>query len=449
MKHRITTALLLLSVIVTACSKDDFSELRHPIVIEGEFDPVYALPLAKMSADMATIVGMFDYSNNTEVYMEEGNIVGFRNHYYKHFPLTWTASKATPKGGAKDGVDTLHNYTLIEGRQTFELLEKFKDFDTSTFRIHEFWVTVETDVKAWVNESFQEALAEGANLKFDSLVLKINCLDGYTKVLPLLISTDDVPVADLIETRNIPILTKYDLKDVVGHRPTSVDYTVRMCITVPTDQMGSGSDFNQCMRTLGVDSMVTDLHACLEVPVNFYSNGAAYEDTLELDLSEMEEQLANINEGRWDGEHYSVSLNDSNCYIAFVTKNSMPVEMDFSIAFLDGNNNEILHTLFEGDRAIYAAPAIRMDGPEETWVSNGFSTAEFKVHLKLDELKQLSNTRNLVIRITTNTARHEQPGYPFAAVRMDDRLDIRCYAVVAGHADFSLPVNLPDVPFFK
>lgn len=449
MKHRITTALLLLSVIVTACSKDDFSELRHPIVIEGEFDPVYALPLAKMSADMATIVGMFDYTHNTDVYVEEGNIVGFRNHYYKHFPLTWTASKATPKEGTKDGVDTLRNYSLIEGTQNFDLFEKLKDFDTSTFRVHEFWVTVETDVKAWVNETFQAALAEGANLKFDSLVLKINCLDGYTKVLPLLISTDDVPVTELIETKNIPILTKYDLKDVVGHRPTSVDYSVRMCITVPSGQAGEGVTFTQGMRNLGVDSMVTDLHACLEVPVNFYSDGAAYEDTLELDLSEMEEQLENIDDGRWYGEHYTVSLNDSNCYIAFVTKNSLPVEMNFSFAFLDGNNNEILHTLFEGDHAIYAAPAVRMDGIEETWISDGYSTAEFKVHLTLNELRQLTNTRNVVIRIDLNTARHEQPGYPFAAVRMDDHLDIRCYAVVAGHADFSLPVNLPDVPFFK
>ena len=62
---------------MAACSKDDFMELRHPIVMEGEFDPVYGIPVAKMSADVATMVGMLDFNQNVTVYIGEDDIVSF------------------------------------------------------------------------------------------------------------------------------------------------------------------------------------------------------------------------------------------------------------------------------------------------------------------------------------------------------------------------------------
>ena len=450
MKHRITTALLLLSVIVAACSKDDFSELRHPIVMEGEFDPVYALPLAKMSADMATIAGMLDFNNDVSVYVGEDDIVSFRYYYEKRATMSWVASKQAHKGGTKDGFDTIRNYTLIEGTQTFDLFEKLEIFDTNEFNVNEFLVTVDADVKGYVNSSFQEAVARGANLTFDSLAIVVHCKDGYTEVLPQLITTEKVSVTELLETRNIPIFYKYDMKDVIEHRPVRVDYAVRMCITVPTEQMMPGSGFEECMQTLGVDSMVADMHACLELPLNFYSHRVSYNDTLSLDLSNLEEQLDEINNGTMEGENYTVRLNDSNCYIAFVTKNQLPVELLFNITFLDEAGNEILHTLFEGDRAIYAAPVVPLAGHENTWVSDGATTAQFKVHLTLNELNELSKTRRLAYSIDLNTANHEQTGNkPYVAVRMDDRIDIRSYVVLSPHANFALPLEIPDIPIFK
>jgi hypothetical protein len=450
MKHRITTLLLLISILMIACSKDDFSELRHPIVVQGEFDPIFGIPLAKMSADMATLVGMFDYNRDVSVYLGEDSIVSFRYYYDKRFTMSWVASKGTSNGVTKGDFDTIRSYSLIEGTQTFDLFEKLEIFDTNEFNINEFLVTIDADVKGYVNSSFQEVIARGANLTFDSLVIVIHCKDGYTEELPHLITTEKVSVTDLLETKNIPIFNKYNLKDVVEHRPTSVDYKVRMCITIPTEQMMPGSDFGDYMQELGVDSMVADMHACLELPLIFYSHGVSYTDTLQLDLSNLNEQLDQIHNGTMTGEHYTLQLNDSNCYIAFVTTNYLPLELNFNAIFLDGEGNEILHTLFEGDRAIDAAPVTPLAGHTDTWVSNGNMTSQFKIHLTLDELNRLTNTRRLAYSINLNTARHNTTASkPYVAVRMDDHVDIRAYVVLSGHADFSLPLNLPDIPFFN
>ena len=330
MKHRITIMLLLLPILMTACDKEEFEALRHPLVLEGEFDPLFGIPVAKMSADMATIVGMLDFNNDVSVYIGEDDIVSFRYYYNKHFTMSWVASKRAAKGSTKDGFDTIRSYSLIEGTQTFDLFEKLEIFDTNEFNVNEFLVTVDADVKGFVNSSFQEALAVGANLTFDSLSIIVHCQDGYTEELPQLITTEKVSVAELLETRNIPIFSKYNMKDVIEHRPTSVDYAVRMCITIPTDQMAPGSTFNQCMETLGVDSMMADMHACLELPLNFYSHGVSYNDTLPLDLSSLAEKLNNIEDSMMHGDNYTIRMNDSNCYMAFVTQNHLPIELNFN-----------------------------------------------------------------------------------------------------------------------
>ena len=450
MKHRITTVLLLLSLLMVACDKEDFDALRHPIVLEGEFDPLFGIPVAKMSADMATLTGMLDFNNDVSVYIGEDDIVSFRYYYNKHFTMSWVAGKGAVKGSTKDSFDTIRSYSYIEGTQTFDLFEKLEIFDTNEFNVNEFLVTLDADVKGYVNSSFQEAVARGANLTFDSLSIVIHCMDGYTEELPQLITTEKVSVVELLQTRNISIFNKHNLKDTIEHRPTNVDYTVRMCITIPTEQMMPGSGFDECIQSLGVDSMMADMHACLELPLNFYSHGVSYNDTLSLDLSNLNEQLANIHDETMEGENYSLHLNDSNCYIAFVTKNYLPTELKFNITFLDGAGNEILHTLFGGDRAIYAAPVVPLAGHADTWVSDGASTAQFKVHLSLKELKKLCDTRSLAYKIDLNTANHEQTGNkPYVAVRMDDKIDIRAYVVLSPHADFSIPLDIPIVPFFK
>ncbi len=450
MKHRITILLLLIPLLMVACSKDDFSELRHPIEVQGEINPIFGIPLAKMSADMATLVGMLDFNQDVNVYFGEDNIVSFRYLYNKHFMMSWVASKGAPKGETKDEFDTIRSYTLIEGTQTFDLFDKLEIFDTNEFSINEFLVTLDADVKGYVNSSFREVVARGANLTFDSLAIVIHCKDGYTEELPQLITTEKVSIADLLETKNIPIFEKYNLKDVVEHRPTSVDYKVRMCITVPTEQMMPGSDFGDYMQELGVDSMMANLHACLELPLIFYSHGVSYNDTLPLDLSNLHEQLDNIQDGTMNGEHYSLHLNDSNCYIAFVTKNYLPLELNFNATFLDEADNELLRTVFEGDLASHAAPVTPLAGHTGTWISNGNETSQFKIHLNLNELKQLANTHRLVYSINLNTAQHNLTGQkPYVAVRMEDHIDIRSYIVLSGHADFAIPINLPDVPFFK
>jgi len=449
MKHIIITFTLLLPLLMTGCSKDYFSELKHPLEIQGSFDPVYGFPLAKMSADMATLVGMVDTNQAITVFVGEDDVVSLRYDYYEHTVLSWVAEKGkTTKGDSK--TDTLHSYTVINGTEYIDIFEKLQDYDTGTLRINEFYVNLEADVQGFVNNSFQEVLAEGCNLTFDSLVLKINCLDGYTETLPLLIATEKVNVNQLLATKHLPLLKDYNLRHVVEHKPTSVEYTLRLCITIPDNQMAPGSTFQEQINYIGVDSIAADINARLELPLNFYSRNIRYVDTVDLDLSKLEEQLRNIDQDTLRGENYTVHLNDTNCYLAFVVGNGLPLGMNIDITFLDQNDAPILSTVFDGRFEIQPSPVAYLPGHENTYVSNGSTPSQFKTHLTLENLRQLSNSRRMVYDINISTSRSgHSGGMPFIAIRNNDRLDIRSYVVLSPHADFNIPVDLTDLPFFK
>lgn len=451
MKHRITTLLLAVPLLFASCSKDYFSELRHPIEIQGEFDPVYGFPLAKMSADIGTIVGMLDTNQDITVYFGADDVVCFRYDYTNHAVLSWVNETGKKKASSTKGdSDTIRSYSVIEGTQTFDIFEKLQYFDTHSFNVNEFLITVDADVQGFVNSSFDTVVAAGVNLTFDSLSIVINCMDGYSETLPLLISTEKVTVTELMQSRHIPIFDKYNFRDVVEHKPVSVDYTVRMCLSMPFNQLFEGSTFQENLNTLHVDSIVADIQARLELPLSFYSNNISYVDTLDLDLSNLEERLSNIENDTLMGEHYTVCLNDESCFLAFEVKNGLPVGLHFNITFLDEYDDPILSTLFQGDYEMYSAPVVPMPGHPKTYMSNGRTSSKFNLHLTLDNLKQLGRTRRMIYDINLNSAHSSDIGpKSYVAVRKDDRLDIRSYIVVSPHADFTLPLELPNIPFFN
>ena len=452
MKHRITTLLVVLPLFFWSCSKDYFSELRHPIEIQGAFDPIYGFPLAKMSANIGTIVGMFDTNQDITIYIGPDDVVSFRYDYTHHAVLSWTNGEGRLEaGGTKGEFDTVRSYSIIEGTQTFDLFEKLQYFDTNSFNVNEFLITVDADVQGFVNSSFNAVVAAGADLTFDSLAIVINCLDGYREILPLLISTEKVSVTELLHSRHIPIFQKYNFRNVVEHKPVSVDYTVRMCLSMPFDQLLPGSTFNEQIEYLGVDSIVADIQARLELPLSFYSHDISYVDTLDLDLSNLEKQLSHIEDDTLRGEHYTVCLNNENCFLAFVVKNGLPVGLQFNVTFLDEHNTPILRTLFDGDYEMGAAPVVPMSGRlSNTYISDGMTQSQFKLHLTLDNLKHLGETRRMIYDINLNTAHSSNVGSKeYVAIRKNDQLDIRSYVVLSPHADFTLPLELLEIPFLK
>ena len=78
MKLKTITFAIIATLLVSSCMKEgDFSELKHPIIFEGDFDPVLGIPFAKMSANMGDIVKLFDSTETSSVYIDSNDFLIF------------------------------------------------------------------------------------------------------------------------------------------------------------------------------------------------------------------------------------------------------------------------------------------------------------------------------------------------------------------------------------
>ncbi len=442
MRHKIITLALLLPLLLTGCSKDYFSELRHPLEIQGAFDPVYGFPLAKLSANLATFVGMVDSNQAISVFIGEDDIISLQYEYTQHAVITQTSGKSiSAKGDAKSS-DTLHFFKPITGSEPIDVFEQLQNYDTNSFRVNEFLINLDADIQAYVNSSFETVMAEGVNLSFDSIYVTISCIDGYSESIPIIDTIDDISATELINRTHVPILKNYNIRKVVEHKPSQIDYALRVCIDMPVDQLAPGSTLQDELDKIGMDSIITDIYARVEVPMSFYSNNLRYVDTIDLDLSNLSEDLQNINQGTLTGENYTLQLNDSNCYLGFVVNNGLPIGLNFDVTFIDQYNTPVLSTIFEGDFIMEPSPVMPLAGHPNTYVSNGMTPSQFKLKLSLDDISKLSGTRKLIYDITLNTSNSGLPSaIPFISLRNSDRLELRTYIVLSPHAEFVIPIN--------
>lgn len=446
MKLRIITFSVLFPILLSACGKDYFAELSHPLEIRGSFDPVYGIPVAYLSADMGTLVGMLDTSQKITVYVGQDNIISFHYNHYNHTILSWETEAERSKGDSKG--DTVQGYFTVTGTEPFDLFQKLQYYDTGLFHINEFYVNLSADIQGYVNDSFEEILAEGANITFDSLIVRINCIDGYQETIPIVDTVDAVDVNDLLEGHTVSILKSRNMRHVVEHRPSSIDYAVRLCVTLPAEQILPGSTFQEQIRNIGVDSIVADIHTQIDIPLNFASSDLTYTDTLDIDLSNIEECLNGIASDTLRGDYYTVSLNDTNCYLYVTVGNGLPLELGLDISFLDQNGASILSTAAETTHTLAPAPVEPLAGHHNTYIATGEVPSHFRIPLSLERLHTLSDTRRICysVNLNTNNPRPPMGEECYVAIRSDDRVNVRAYIMLSPHADISIPITLPSVP---
>lgn len=446
MKLRIIALTLFLSVLAFSCSKDDFDDLLHPIVVEGAFDPVYGLPIASMSANMGTLVGMFDTNTSVSVYIGGDDVVSLRYSYYNHTRLQWDVEQSKSIARSKGLYDTIHEYSTLHGTQYIDLFDKIEGFDIDNVGMDVLYVSVNTFLKAYVNSTLQSLVEKGVSLAFDSIHVTIICKDGHREELPLMPNVDKVNVGDIVDGRNFTILDQYDVWGVVRHKPVWVEYTVRMCMGIPIDQLWDIDPTQPVnyLDSIAVDSIAADIYADFDLPLKFYCQDIAYSDTLPLNASSISDLTDNLRDDTLVLGDVRLTLNDTNCYIALAAENYLPLELLLDVEFLDAAHRPLATSLIQGDRSLYGAPLEPVPGASNVYQANGYSSSLLRIHLDLHALKELAKAEYVAFHIGANTSTlGATTPRPNVAIKKHDRLDLRAYIVFSPHADFSIPLTGP------
>lgn len=414
----------------------DFDELRHPLVVEGDFDPVLGFPLAKTSATIVDIIDMLDTANNLSVIVGEDDILTIR---YREILNSTMILDSKGGRGSKEAIDSVYLSVPIHGSVPISLFRKMRQVTEDSIRMQSVLVTLDAFLNGFVNDSVMAAVDRGAKIYFDSLRLQIECMDGFTKTVPIHREILHVGVHELLDGKHVKVLNNYDFVDVIRHEPKVLNYSITMNLTVPISEIASGAD--SYLNSLAVDSIRATMDAQVDFPMQFNCHNLVYNDTLEMDDSKLDSLLTKVEE--------NLTLNDSASYLVIESKNEIPVTFSVNASLLGAQGEVVMAQLFANDSALAAAP-IRPNDNRQTYVSAGATKSRLVIPIDMPMLHKLSKSRMLSYRLTATSANHSagsKAESPMVELRQQDILNLRAYVVVSPHVHLSLSTE--SIPTLK
>lgn len=431
MKFNSIILVLTTVVLMTGCMKEgDFSELRHPLVIEGDFDPVLGIPIAKMSADMGDIVRVLDSSKNLSLYIGEDDLVVLRYYEVQHTLFRFDVSKKRKDTSLPD---TFYYNNTVVGSVPISLFNHLNRMADEGLSTNAIYVTMDADLKGYVNDSILSLVEHGAKVYFDSIVLDVLCHDGFRQRIDMADTVSRIPLNDLRNGKLVHIIDHYNCDYLIDHRPKDVRYALRMNVEVPIADWSTWNPVDY-VDSLGVDSLRSTFYTNVDFPLEVYCKNISFTDTVGINLSNIDSLL--------DAAEMQLTLNDSSSYIVFEAKNYIPITMSLNVGLLDANYNVLQDRVLESDSAFVGAP-IRRKTMANLYESDGYTKSRIVLPLDMAMLRKLAKTKFLKMTITGNTSTTSAlEEFPKVAVYEKDKIDLRTYIVVSPHVHLNVPVEI-------
>lgn len=435
MKQRFFIVVALCAFLFTSCMKeDDFSELRHPLVLQGDFDPLLGLPIAKMSANMSTLLGMLHTSDNVSISVDsETDLVAFRYHDTLDFEYTYDGT-AKGKGRAKGayGDSIVLDCQSLSGSTDIDLFQKLTEVGNGNIEAKGMYVTLVANMKTRVSDNVLALVDHGVEAFFDCDTMYVSCMDGTEWTIGLGRSLGRVNVKDLVDGKRIPVVENYDVSYLANRKPTQIRYSAKFYIIAPPDL-----DYISCMQyindSLYIDALTTRMSTDVDFPLQLYCRDLAYFDTIALDPLQMDSLLEQM-------DRY-VTLNDTSNQLVFAADNTLPISLSLNAVCLDSNKHAISQRLITRDSLLVGAP-IKPYGTTGSYTSSGSSSSRIAVTVTRDILEKLNRTRYILLTIGANTSTQgASENNPTVVVLGQDRLNLKLYLKLAPHIHINTPIN--------
>jgi hypothetical protein len=192
-----------------------------------------------------------------------------------------------------------------------------------------------------------------------------------------------------------------NITQFIGNLPRSISYSLSSQLN-PLGNVSGYNDFAYYGTSLSA-------HMKAEIPLKFSANNIVLRDTTTFDISSLNEQIDNINEGK----------------LRLRAINSYPFNLTLTGMLLD-ENNHVIETLISGPGNVILAPSVGPNGASigthETWLEIPFDKG------KLESMKK---ARKIAYYIQFNTT--NQPGS--VTFMNTDKLDLLLTA------DFNYSIN--------
>ena len=418
---------VLLGVAALAgCNKEEFDILKNPVIIEGEADPVWGFPAARWDVSVTELVGLVDSIGQVDLYTDENDMLALRYKDSVHTVLDYTGST---DDGAKDNDDSIRVHGIISGSVDMPVFRNLETLGAEDFRLKGLFVSAETYVKGYYDDTVPQNTNHGIRIYFDSLTINISCKDGSVFSIPLYDKHWTIPERELMNGRMIRIMSRYNATNILPHKPLNILYSVRMVTVIPKG-VGFGDEVIEFMQSIGVDSVTVDTRCWTESPLQMYCHNVRHEDTVEWQMPQ------SFSDSVLDEVERYMTLDSTSCLV-IEAKNYLPLSLKLNLALLGQDTYPLTDFLLQGNDVIAGAP-LRQLPDHDSYASNGYAKSTLAIPIDNELLQQLRQTHFVHFFLEMNTTTHTtSERQPTVAIFGSDHVDIRAKVVLAPHVHFS------------
>lgn len=421
---RLWVVLCALSIMFTSCFKDglnDFEGLKHPLHLQGSFNPALGIPVGYGEMTINELLGMLDSSLERYVRIDEANdLLTIMYDTTIRYTYIYEGSTQGAKGdGDTDSTNVLHQY--FDGEVDIDLFSGMNMLPDD-LEIRNALLSLEADVMAYATAQTAAQLEYyDVTVSIDSLALIATNAAGEVYSLPLV--TDSLVVNNLLDGEHLVLVNDGDLSDLVRIRPNRIRYQGRLNIQLGDDFWMR--DFSQFVAdSLGIDSVSIDADFDLVFPLSVYFSELSYADTVDVSIADGQV---------WD----QVKLEES--YLVVELQNGLPLDLQLRLDCADSNDVELMHVLGEEWTTISGAQ-LRYEGSElDCYVAASPNTSVIKVPIDTQRLDYLRRMRKLHYRVRVATA--DATNHSIVAVQGKDALAIRVYTQLSPTITIDIPLS--------
>ncbi len=427
MKRKLSLAVIAMSLLTltTSCLKDginDFEGLRHPLQLQGSFDPHLGIPIGSASITVGDLLGMFQ---ETSGYIQLDPTTGVATVTYDtSFTNTYEfgnkKAKTTPNRRKAD--NGFHQ--MVEGEVDFDIFSNLQQLP-SNFKVDNLFVTLFADVVAHCSEQ-TESLLQDYDVKvfLDQIQLSASNHNGQQYVLPM--EEDTVMVNNLIAGDRVMIIDQANIAEVINIKPTKIHYQARLNIDLGSQFWAS--DISQfVLDSLEISSIDLTSNIAAHFPLTVYFDDANFLTEMDIALGE-QEILDNL-------------VMDSS-ELVLELENSLPLQILLGAKLLDVNNNE-LGTLFNDPYVTIGGAQIGFNSTVGNYVVTGATKSVIRIPVNSSNIEAL--TKASKISLDTHLATASDPTgtepQPMVSILGSDALRVRLYAQLHPTVNVAIPLS--------
>ncbi len=441
MKQKLLLLVLLFPLMVSCVKESDIDLFKHNVVLEGDFDPAYGVPVATAAVNVSDLLKMVNTNKKLSVIVNPANnfvSINYTDTIYKTSRTDdpQTKGRCQRPEASEDSIDLCSVPMGCESNIDFvEKLCKYGG-DSVSLSVNGFTFSYSSIIKMFVPDSIANGmknvtstLTDKIQVLFDSVNISFECKDGFHPTIPMPAPKNRATLAQAIKGFQTELIESFDASSIINRIPQSVKFGARLILRASKQDLieYGGVEFLNKFR---IDSVQTANIVNAKVPLQFSCRNVTRHDTIKFNMQQLDSILNEISK--------YASVKDPSCLV-FKLGNGLPLDIAVNAILLDKDKNAISGRIMAGDSRVLAAPITRAENTN-AYISTGITTGELVAPLSDELLKKLHDVEYLVL-ITGLNSPMDGGNRPFVSIRNVDKLDVKSYLTLFSHVHVNYTIN--------